>query len=96
MSKDKITLDNLIEKQLIRIKLTKLKEVDDSTVPNNIEEGHIHEGYTYRKGFKEPTVGSAFYLLDFHTSVVTEIIDDNTFKTLNSIYKWEVTDGTDG
>ncbi len=48
---------------------------------------------------KEPVVGERFitgYInlqgRGINTSPVTEIVDENTFKTLNSIYKWKVYD----
>jgi len=46
---------------------------------------------------KEPIIGERFHLLPIHpakhhlggilTSVVTKIIDENTFETLNSVYR---------
>ena len=70
--------------------LTKEKSLLEEAHPNGIEEGSDHKGYAKRI----PTVGESFYIKDhdrwFCTSVVTEIIDDNTFKTLNSIYHWKI------
>ncbi len=74
----------------MKVKLTKLSELEDALHPNNIETGYttirnINEIY-----FKPPTLGERFYIGDFSTSGVQEIIDDNTFKTYSSIYKWEI------
>jgi len=82
----------------MRIKLTKLKEAPNPRHPNNIEEGFIGYGVF----IKEPEVGKEFLLSHyngdlwrgFHTSVVQEIIDDSTFRTCNSIYKWEKLEDT--
>lgn len=47
--------------------------------------------------FKPPTIGERFYAgwdhigtRIFSTSIVQEVIDDNTFRTYNSIYEWEI------
>ena len=78
------------------IKLTKLSELEDAYHPNNIEEGFSIEGRFIHK----PIVGNSFYLAvenavagmivhsAFRTSMVKEILDDNTFKTMNSVYSW--------
>lgn len=73
----------------MNIKLTKIKELDDAVHPNNIQEGKVYKGQ-----LKEPPkVGECVYIDRqhgyFRTSIVTEIIDDNTFRTMNSIYKIE-------
>jgi hypothetical protein len=43
--------------------------------------------------FKEPEVGKPFVVGGFRSSTVVEIIDDHTFKTLNSIYEWKIIEG---
>lgn len=53
--------------------------------PNGINEGYTKEGIMWN----DPIVGQSFYLGNLATSVVTEIIDENTFKTQNSTYKIE-------
>jgi len=59
--------------------------------PRYIKTGLIAEGLMLRP----VTVGQSFYVdyphtkNHFHTSVVQEILSENTFKTMNSIYKWE-------
>ena len=69
----------------MEIKLEKLKELPDAKHPNNIEVGFIKTG----NFVAEPEVGKAFYIgWNWRTSLVTEIIDANTFRTLNSIYVW--------
>ena len=68
------------------ITLTKISELEDAKHPHNILEGHVVRGWL----IKEPEVGSRFYVNGFwSTSTVKEIIDGDTFKTLNSLYKIE-------
>ena len=79
-----------------RYRITKLKAVD-KPVHGSIGYGDLephYEGYFT----KEPIVGERFNLLPItsfgkphlggiSTSPVTKIIDENTFETLNSVYK---------
>lgn len=69
----------------MKIKLTKLKELPDALHPNNIEEGFEKIG----KMSQPPEVGHPFWIDNFRTSTVQNIIDENTFETYNSIYHWE-------
>lgn len=71
-----------------RMKITKLRDNFEGKHPNQINEGFIETGVMYEK----PVVGHSFKLGRLFTSTVTEIIDDNTFKTLNSTYKLEPID----
>ena len=81
------------EKTVIR--LTKIKEGKNpkyaSGHPRHIKVGSVAEGLMLRP----VTVGESFYVdppkskKHFHTSVVQEILSENTFRTMNSIYKWE-------
>lgn len=78
-----------------KICLTKVSELKDALHPNNIAEGWLRIGYIKN----EPIVFERFkcYPTDdvmtsetvFSTSAVQEILPDNHFKTLSSIYKWE-------
>ena len=75
-------------------KIWKIGKVDNP-VHHNSDFGEslpFHVGYYT----KPPEVGERFNLMGISgrergisTSPVTEIIDENTFKTLNSIYKFE-------
>lgn len=78
------------------IKLTKIKDLRfNNNHPNEINEGSIHIGLWVRN----PKVGERFFI-DYYnsgyhnrgmvTSVVEEILNENAFKTNNSIYKWEI------
>jgi hypothetical protein len=77
------------------VKVTKIFELIDAHHPNNKEVGYSKEGEMYTS----PKVGERFVLHLLHTddewtnywstSKVTEIVDDHTFKTLNSIYSIE-------
>ena len=67
-----------------KIILEKIEELENAFHPNNKKVGYIRKGIMVDK----PRVGASFIMMPpFRTSVVTEIIDKNTFKTLNSIYK---------
>lgn len=72
-----------------KIRLTKLKEAENPKHPNNIQEGFAIDGDLYRK----PTVGENFWVGNsWRTSIVLEILTENTFRTMNSIYKIEIID----
>lgn len=70
----------------MKVKITKLSDdFFDGEHPNN-----INAGYTKIGGAKsKPVVGERFSVDSFSTSPVTEIIDDNTFKSTYSTYKIE-------
>ena len=68
------------------IRITKLSDDKFNGVhPNGINEGFTSEGVESYP----PEVGQNYYGGGLRTSVVTKIIDENTFKTLNSTYKIE-------
>lgn len=71
------------------MKVTKLTELDDARCPNNIETGFETIQEVNKDRFQKPEVDKRFWVGGFTTSVVREIIDDNTFRTFNSIYRWE-------
>jgi hypothetical protein len=80
----------------MKIKITKLREADNPRHPNNIAEGW-KEIFIWSTAidilFKDPEIGERFYAgINWSTSCVQEIIDGNTFRTYNSIYKWEIID----
>lgn len=78
---------------LTRVDRFRLSKVEDTKFngehPNGIDEGFMMEG-TFRE---VPTVDESFVLDDpntgrcLRTSRVTEIIDETTFRTRNSIYR---------
>lgn len=76
------------------VKLTKIAEAPDPVHPNNITVGNVVTG----RFVSSPVVGEPFYVPYVNrfsarqTSTVLEIIDDNTFRTYNSIYRWEIID----
>jgi hypothetical protein len=74
----------------MKVKLTKLKELEDALHPNNIETGYETIREVDEKYFQEPQIGKRFHVGSFSTSGVQEIIDKNTFRTYSSIYRWEV------
>lgn len=63
--------------------LEKISELPDAMHPNNIEVGRVVVGDL----FADPQVGKCFWVGWFRTSIVKEIIDENTFRTCNSIYR---------
>jgi hypothetical protein len=76
-----------------QVKLQKLKELPDAKHPNNIPEGDIRIEVFQGRKFFPPIIGDSFWSGDYwRTSRVTEIIDDKTFRTQNSIYQWEMTE----
>ena len=76
----------------MKIKLTKLTELEDALHPNNIQEGYETTREVEEKYFEEPQLGRRFNVGTFSTSGVQEIIDKNTFRTYSSIYRWERVD----
>lgn len=76
----------------MKVKITKIKELEDALHPNNIQEGFTKTFEVNREYFEEPKLDSRFCLGLFSTSGVQEIINENTFKTYSSIYKWEIID----
>jgi len=75
----------------IIVKIKKLKEADNPLHPNNIDEGYVRSDGMDESFYKEPTVGQRFYVgFGFSTSAVQEILSKDTFRTYNSIYKFEV------
>ena len=75
----------------ILIRLTKIREADNPRHPNNIEEGSVIEKTIGRDYFQKPTIGEAFYFgVTYRTSIVQEVLSSNTFRTLNSVYMWEI------
>ena len=78
-----------------RYRITKLKAVD-KPVHDKFGYGDL-EDYYEGVFIKEPTIGERFnllpisparhYLGGISTSPVTKIIDENTFETLNSVYR---------
>ncbi len=72
------------------VKITKIKELEDALHPNNIEVGFEAVKSVNPEEFELPVLGERFWLGWWSTSDVTEIIDNNTFKTYSSIYRWEI------
>ena len=69
-----------------RVRVTKLSDdVFNGNHPNGIQEGFVREGILWQA----PKIGESCWVGDFCSSVVTEIIDETTFKTRNSTYKIE-------
>lgn len=74
------------------VKLIKLKEADNPLYPKNIPDGYVKEG----EFIEPPKVGDAFWVGGtWRTSDVQEILSHNTFRTHNSIYKYEILENAD-
>jgi hypothetical protein len=75
----------------IRSKLIKVDSYQENQTSLYVKKGDIMSGYFNRY----PKVGVSFQFFEdkmmginpIYTTIVTEIIDDNTFKTKNSLYK---------
>ena len=74
----------------MKIKITKLKELEDARHSKNLKDGYETIQVVNANNFEEPKVGGFFDAGDFHTGKIMEIIDGYTFKTKNSIIRWEV------
>lgn len=76
----------------MRVKLTKLQSLPlkEAKVPESALRygiGHIQEG----EFMGSPLVGHSFWVGNhWATSKVTKILSDNTFRTENSVYRWEL------
>lgn len=75
---------------IYRVQLIKLKEADNPHYPGNIPEGYVVEGYV-PKGYV-PVVGQPYYVSGtlagfYRTSIVEEVFEDGTFRTMNSVYR---------
>ena len=67
------------------VRLVKLAELPDAEFPDNIKEGKIFDGELESDRI---IIGESFHLKrSIATSPVTEIIDERTFRTRNSIYR---------
>ena len=78
------------------VRLTKLADGVNPKYPTD-HHRHIRAGLAAEGAMLRPVaVGESFYVdypdkeNHFHTSVVQEILSENTFRTQNSIYKWEI------
>jgi hypothetical protein len=71
----------------MKVKLVKIAEAENPLYPNNILPGFVKEGRFY----KHPTEGEPFWVSNYATSTVQEVIGPDTFRTHNSIYRYELT-----
>ncbi len=81
-------LDLETKQELKTIKLVKLEELPDALHTNNIVVGYEKTGVFEGK----PVVGECFYCGSLRTSTVQEVINENTFRTHNSIYQFTFID----
>lgn len=72
----------------MKVKIEKTSELSDAVVPNNIPTGFSTTLEV--SSIDLPVVGECFRIGYFRTSTVMEIIDANTIKTMNSVYRWEI------
>ena len=76
----------------MKVRITKLEELTDALNPNNIPSGFTETFDVRESNFEPPQLNKRFWVGRFSTSGVQEILDPNTFKTFNSIYRWEIID----
>lgn len=74
----------------MKVRIVKLKELENAMHPNNIAEGFDKTYDVNKDYFEAPQLDRRFNIGSFSTSGVREIIDENRFKTYSSIYRWEV------
>lgn len=72
----------------MEVKLTKIEELEEAQHSNKniIDFPYIGEE------FKSPKIGECYSVLGMRgirTSTITELLEDNKFKTINSIYQIE-------
>jgi len=93
------TLAKAFVSNSVKVRITKIGELENAEHPNNKPVGETRVGYI-RENLLIPKIGMRYGLESvveengilvhaghwFLTSLVTEIIDPHTFKTLNSIY----------
>jgi len=73
---------------LQEVRLTKLREADKPTHPNNIETGYVFRGMITEK----PCVGQQLHIYGEQggiTSTIKEIISETEFRTHNSIFSFQ-------
>lgn len=75
--------------KVVRIKLTKVGELEDALHPNNIPVGFEKVYNVHEDCFSPPCVGKRFNLGSFSTSGVQEVVNSDTFRTYSSIYRWK-------
>lgn len=79
-------MKNLDKHQFVKLKVTKIEPNSKINLYKGITVNYLI-GYTH----KLPTLGEQFRLENWHTSKVTEELNDNNeFKTENSTYKLEL------
>lgn len=75
-----------------KIRLTKIKmDADNRFPPTSRGQALAGESWEGEQSpiTPEPIVGRPFFISNYKTSYVQEIVSKNIFKTLNSTYKWE-------
>ena len=73
------------------LRIEKIKELDEARHPNNIKVGFVKEIEIKPEFVAPPQVGFRFNVGPYwSTSLVQEVLSHNTFRTFNSVYKWEV------
>jgi hypothetical protein len=83
-----VTIPLEVNRKLTKVKLTKIAVLATDVKRYKFLTGNIEYGVQ----LIEPTVGKPYWLSNFKTTTVTKILSENTFETLNSVYKWEVID----
>ncbi len=81
----------------MKIRLTKIRALSDnksSTYSDAIRTQHVWEGdaVMQKKIYSTlpPVVGKPFIISTYKTSLIQEVLSENTFRTYNSIYKFEI------
>jgi hypothetical protein len=75
----------------MRIKITKLKELPNPVLPNNVPVGTEKVFDMPTERYNPPSIGRRFCAgLYWSTSPVQKILPGNKFETMNSLYHYEI------
>jgi hypothetical protein len=87
MSKSKINVVIVPQERVVRnARITKLEDTKfNGKHPNKINVGYVKEGILWQA----PIVGQSCCVGSICTSVVTELINEGSFRTENSVYQIE-------
>ena len=89
MDKINLNMKDIAEaKNWVKVDIQKVSSLEDAIIPNNI--GNEYSGIHYIHEDVVPIIGKRFNTTHISTSPVKEIVDNNHFKTLNSLYRWEI------
>jgi hypothetical protein len=76
----------------MKVRVQKIKNLP-ATKPSEIRVGYTFEMFVDEDLFTSPVIGEIFPNSGrWSTAVVTKIVNENTFQTVDSEYVWEITE----